>query len=40
MTGPLFSLNLNVSPDEIEGNIEILRKQDSLFPLDQQTLTH
>ena len=28
----LFPENLNVSQDEVEGNIEIRRKQNSLFP--------
>ena len=28
----LFPSNLNVSRDEVEGNIEILGKQNSLFP--------
>ena len=28
----LFPENLNVSRDEVEGNIEILGKQNSLFP--------
>ena len=28
----LFPSNLSVSRDEVEGNIEILRKQNSLFP--------
>jgi len=38
MTGPdgsskfLFPENLNVSRDEVEGNIEIREKQNSLFP--------
>ena len=38
MTGPegnsefLFPENLNVSRDEVEGNIEIRGKQNSLFP--------
>ena len=37
MTGPLgnsefFPSNLNVSPDFVPGNIEILGKQKSLFP--------
>ena len=38
MTGPegeqwiLFPENLNVSRDEVEGNIEIQGKQNSLFP--------
>ena len=38
MTGPkggqriLFPENLNVSRDEVSGNIEIRRKQNSLFP--------
>jgi len=37
MTGPegnsefCFPENLNVSPDEVEGNIEIQEKQNSLF---------
>ena len=29
----LYPENLNVSRDEVEGNIEILGKQNSLFPL-------
>ena len=29
----LFPQNLNVSRDEVEGNIEIRGKQNSLFPL-------
>ena len=41
MTGPegnsefLFPENLTVSRDEVEGNIEIRGKQNSLFPRDQ-----